>query len=56
MTKNKNGITNRKVQKYLKQARKELKQEGLLTTDEWYNLAKVITRTYINIACEIVVK
>lgn len=53
MIKNKNEITNHIVQKYIKQARKELKQEGLITDNEILNLAKVITRTYINFVTEI---
>ena len=54
MIKNKNGITNRKVQKYMEQARKELKDEKLLTDNTFSNLAKIIGRTYLNLSCELI--
>ena len=53
MIKNKNGITNREVQKYMEQARKELKDEKLLTDNAFSNLAKIIGRTYLNLSCEL---
>ena len=50
--KNKNGITNHTAQKYVKQARKELKKEGLITDNSLINLAKIISRACINFAAE----
>lgn len=54
MTKKFNDFKNRKNQKYINKARKELKDEGLLTDNEFTNVAKIITRTYIIFATEMI--
>lgn len=53
MTKKFNEFKNRNIQKYINEARKELKAEGLLTDNEAANIIRTSARAYINFAAEI---